>query len=41
MVDKHAQEYCFGNLSGDFPAMDCDPVGREDSSWGNLKGLFR
>ena len=40
-VDKHALQYCFGFLSGDFPAMLCDPVGNEGSSWGNLKGLFR
>ena len=41
VVDKHANEYCFGFLAGDFPAMACDPVGNEDSSWGNLKGIFR
>ena len=41
IVDKFAGEYCFGNMSGDFPAMACDPVGAEESSWGNLKGLFR
>lgn len=41
VVDKHAQEYCFGNMSGDFPAMACDPVGTQDSSFGSLKGLFR
>jgi hypothetical protein len=40
-VDKNANEYCFGFLTGDFPAMECDPVGNEGSSWGNLKGLFR
>ena len=40
-VDKHSNESCFGNLSGFFPAMACDPVGNEESSWGNLKGLFR
>ena len=41
VVDKYAGEYCFGNMSGDFPAMTCDPVGAEDSSWGNVKGIFR
>ncbi|MCK9994703.1 MAG: hypothetical protein KAH56_00315 [Candidatus Krumholzibacteria bacterium] len=41
VVDKHAGEYCFGNMSGEFPAMACDPVGDEGSSWGNLKGIFR
>jgi len=41
VVDKHAQEYCFGNMAGDFPAMPCDPVGNEGASWGNLKRMFR
>lgn len=41
VVDKHALEYCFGNMSGDFPSMACDPVSSEDSSWGNVKGMFR
>lgn len=41
VVDKHAQEYCFGYLTGDFPAMACDPVGAEKANWGGLKGLFR
>ena len=41
VVDKHAQEYCYGYLSGNFPTMDCDPVGSEDSGWGELKGMFR
>jgi hypothetical protein len=40
-VDKHGQEHCFGHMSGDFPAMACDPVDNEDTSWGALKGLFR
>jgi len=41
VVDKHAGEYCFGYMAGDFPDMPCDPVDSEDSSWGNVKGLFR
>jgi hypothetical protein len=41
VVDKDALEYCFGHLAGDFPGMACDPVSNEDSSWGNLKGMFR
>lgn len=40
-VDKHGKQYCFGHMSGDFPAMACDPVGSEDTSWGALKGMFR
>jgi len=41
VVDKFALQYCFGHLSGDFPAMACDPVSSEESSWGNVKGMFR
>jgi hypothetical protein len=41
VVDKHAGEYCFGHMAGDFPNMPCDPVSNEDSTWGNLKGMFR
>ena len=40
-VDKHGKQYCYGHMSGDFPAMACDPVGSEDTSWGTLKGMFR
>ncbi len=40
-VDKYGKEYCYGHMSGDFPAMACDPVGNEDTSWGALKGMFR
>ncbi len=41
VVDKHALEYCFGHLAGDFPSMVCDPVGDVESSWGGVKGMFR
>ncbi len=41
VVDKHARQSCLGYLTGDFPAMSCDPVGNEDSSWGQMKGMFR
>jgi len=40
-VDKHGKEYCYGHMSGDFPAMACDPVTNVDTSWGTLKGMFR
>jgi len=40
-VDKNGQEHCLGFMSGDFPAIACDPLGSQDSSWGNLKGMFR
>ena len=41
LVDKYALNYCFGNLSGDFPAMACNPVGVEGSTWGQIKGQYR
>jgi len=40
-VDKNGQEHCFGTLEGEFPTMACDPVINQDSSWGNVKGMFR
>ncbi len=42
LADKSGKTYCFGHLSGAFPAMPCDPVGNEDSeTWGSLKGMYR
>jgi hypothetical protein len=41
LVDKYSRLSCFGHLRGFFPAMPCDPVSAESSSWGRVKGLFR
>jgi len=41
LVDKHAGEFCFGNLTGEFPGMACNPVPGEGTSWGAVKGLYR
>lgn len=41
LVDKFALQHCFGNLTGMFPAMACNPVPNVDSAWGSFKGLFR
>ena len=41
MSDKADLIYCFGNVSGVFPAMPCDPVPNEGSTWGGLKGEYR
>lgn len=41
LVDKYAQDSCFGNLSGDFPSMACDPVSNEEMEWGRAKSLYR
>jgi hypothetical protein len=41
VVDKYSLQYCYGHLSGEFPTMDCDPVGGEKSGWGELKGMYR
>jgi hypothetical protein len=40
-VDKHGRQFCYGRMSGDFPAMACDPVSSEETNWGTLKGMFR
>lgn len=41
LVDKFANDSCFGMLSGDFPSMSCDPVDVRDTGWGHLKGAYR
>lgn len=41
LVDKFARHYCFGSLTGDFPAMACNPVGADAACWGAVKSLFR
>jgi len=41
LVDKFAGNSCFGTLSGDFPAMSCDPVEIKNVQWGAAKGLYR
>ena len=41
LVDKFARQYCFGNLTGFFPGMDCNPVDAQTTSWGSIKGIFR
>lgn len=41
VVDKHATQYCFGNLSGEFPGMACNPVPDAGAAWGSVKGQYR
>lgn len=41
LVDKFAQNSCFGHLSGDFPSLSCDPVGILEVPWGQAKGIYR
>ena len=41
LVDKFAGNYCFGNVTGEFPGLACNPVPNQDSSWGRMKGLYR
>ncbi len=42
LADKSGKTYCFGHLTGAFPAMPCDPMGTEDSAtWGAVKGMYR
>jgi hypothetical protein len=41
MIDKYGQKFCWGHLSGQFPAMPCNPVSGEISPWGSVKGMYR
>jgi len=41
IVDKAGRTFCYGNLSGFFPSMACDPVGVEGSTWGTIKSQYR
>ena len=41
LVDKFALDHCFGNLTGEFPGMACNPVPNTGSTWGGLKGEYR
>ena len=40
LVDKHAQLTCWGELTGVFPGMPCDPVSGGHATWGALKSIF-
>lgn len=40
LVDKHAQLDCWGQLSGVFPALPCDPLPSDAASWGAIKSLY-
>ncbi len=41
IVDKAAQEFCTGTLTGVFPGMVCDPVANDELPLGTLKSLYR
>lgn len=41
MTDKYGQQYCWGQLTGQFPALPCNPVGNDLSPWGSVKGMYR
>ena len=41
LTDKFALNYCFGNISGVFPGMACDPVPSAGSTWSAVKGMYR
>ena len=40
LVDKFALNYCFGTVTGVFPALACDSVPNETGTWGGLMGLY-
>lgn len=41
LVDKAAQEYCTGSLTGFFPGMECDPVSNDELPLGSIKSVYR
>ena len=41
LVDKFSTQHCFGQLTGVFPGMACNPVVDEPRAWGEVKGLYR
>jgi hypothetical protein len=41
LVDKYGTQHCFGQLTGVFPGMACNPVADEGRAWGAVKGLYR
>jgi len=40
LVDKHAQLSCWGELTGVFPGLPCDPLPEQTTSWGIIKSLY-
>lgn len=41
LVDKSAQNYCTGNITGVFPGLACDPVSTSEVHVGALKSIYR
>jgi hypothetical protein len=41
MSDKFAGQSCEGTLTGVFPALPCNPVDAQSSTWGGLKSAYR
>jgi hypothetical protein len=41
MSDKGAHVYCYGTISGVFPALACNPVATETLSFGSLKSIYQ
>ncbi len=40
IVDKHGRQACFGELTGVFPGLPCDPVSDEGDNWGDVKSAY-
>ncbi len=40
LTDKAGQTSCYGQLTGWFPALPCDPTPVQDQTWGHVKGLY-
>ncbi len=40
LVEKYAGYMCVGNLSGEFPALPCAPVGNTETNWSTIKAEY-
>ena len=41
LVDKHGRLACWGSLTGQFPALPCNPVAETSRTWSGVKGVYR
>jgi hypothetical protein len=40
LINKNSNGYCDGELTGVFPAIECDPVPAEGATWGGIKSIY-
>jgi hypothetical protein len=41
LMDKHGRLSCFGQVTGVFPGLPCDPTPIELQTWGGIKAIYR